>query len=200
MLDQSNRSLFSDFLTQHLLRILLDIAADDLDNIKAITDKNDPESLHKLVQYLVGSVFGKMVVDGVTKGYNDRVMHDELGSYEAFREVFGGSSGGIHQQLYVNRVLKVEYQNGIVLSKVKDMMESTGLLRELLSRYCLQVEDEVAAKFYTIVAEQYRDRVRKLVESKGEKEGVVLGILLEMFERFRHELSVQASPLGPQFL
>jgi argonaute-like protein implicated in RNA metabolism and viral defense len=196
LLDQSNRSLFSDFLSQHLLRILLDIAADDLDNFKAITDKNDAESLHKLVQYFVGSVFGKTIIDGVTKGYNDRVMHDELGSYEAFRQVFG-SSGGIHQQLYVNRVLKVEYQNGIVLSKVKDMMESTVLLRELLSRYCLQVEDEVAAKFYTIVAEQYRDRVRKLVESKGEQEGVVMGILLEMFERFRHELSVQASPLGP---
>ena len=91
----------------------------------------------------------------------------------------------------------MEYQDGIVLSKVKEMMEGTGMMRELLSRYCLQVEDEVAAKFYTIVAEQYRDRVRKLVESKGEQEGVVMGILLEMFERFRHELSVQVSPLGP---
>ena len=92
-MDQSNRSLFSDFLSQHLLRILLDIAADDLDNFKAIADKNDADSLHKLLQYLVGSVFGKTIVDGVTKGYNDRVMPDELGAYEAFRQVFGG---GIH--------------------------------------------------------------------------------------------------------
>jgi hypothetical protein len=93
LLDQSNRSLFSEFLSQHLLRILLDIGADDLDNFKAITDKNDAESLHKLLKYLVGSVFGKTIVDGVTKGYNDRVMPDELGAYEAFRQVFGG---GIH--------------------------------------------------------------------------------------------------------
>ncbi len=62
------------------------------------------------------------------------------------------------------------------------------------------MEDEVAAKFYTIVAEQYRDRVRKVVESRAGQEGVVMSILLEMFEKFRHELSVQASPLGPQFL
>ena len=94
--------------------------------------------------------------------------------------------------------MKVEYQEGIVNAKVREMIEGTGHLRELLARYCLQVEDEVAAKFYAIVAEQYKDRVKKVVESKGkDAEGVVMGVLLDMFERFRHELQVQASPLGP---
>ena len=76
------------------------------------------------------------------------------------------------------------------MKNIKLLFESGGgQLCGLLARYCLNVEDKVAAKFYNLFSEQYKSQVKREVEDRGqETEGVVMGILLEMFARFKHEI------------
>ena len=83
--------------------------------------------------------------------FNEKISQNEIATYEALKEVFGSH---LTHQIFISKVLNIEYQNGSVLKNIREVFELGGsLLSVLLARYCLNVEDKIAAKFYTIFAE-----------------------------------------------
>ena len=166
LIDTSNKALFEGYLSR-LLKLLLHIAVDDLNNFRALT--LGPEAPLALMVKFVSktpSVFRKTLCDILNQDFDC----NEIGFYESLREVFGDT---LTKSIFLPKILNLEYQNGLVSAKIKEMLESSGHLCTLLATYCM--EDN---RFYMVFSEQYRAKVRSEVEKRGRG---VMAVILEMF-------------------
>jgi hypothetical protein len=91
LLEIQNRALFEDYLDR-LVKLILTIASDDLDNFKDLTSQ-DPNafSLRPLLIFIskYPSTFRKQLGELLTREFTDKVVQNEVASYDALREVFG---------------------------------------------------------------------------------------------------------------